>query len=390
MASLPAFLRRPAVVLVAFVAGVALGLSFANVREADRPTVPAPPPAAGGRPSSSPTKSSDVRLRVATFNVEVFLAPGVVGSTQLKRFEDDAARLAHAERIAAVIETLRPDVINLCEVITKESVELLVKILHEKGLTEYQGFHIENFDTFTGEDVAFLSRYPPDVVDGTAIRTIFSRGADSPWREKYSFEANGRTETKTASLTRNAVYYFTINGRKLGFFGLHLKAKPDDVESNAQRGAQAAVARRVIQQEIVARGYWPIVLGDLNDYDPDLEDRDATRNTQTQVLATLKDYDSTQPGAELMNVAERQPRVFDRHTNYWDFNNNNVVDPGDVNTMLDHILIPRECAGAIERAFISHSVPPDTTDHSPVVVDLNLAAFPSDAPPAWQPANSRP
>ncbi len=134
------------------------------------------------------------------------------------------------------------------------------------------------------------------------------------------------------------------------------------------------MARRLIRGEIVSRGYLPVVLGDLNDYDPDVPDRDDTRSTKTSVLASLKDFDSEQPGNELVNVAERIPRVEDRFTSHWDWNENGARDPQDVFTMIDHILLPAELMPYVERAFIARCVTLETSDHYPVVVDLSFPA----------------
>lgn len=326
-----------------------------------------------GLPTANTQAAEPTPLRIATFNAEILMAPGSRAG-QLQKFRFDYARRQHHERVADVIEVLRPDILNLPETTSKESVDLLIEILHEKGLTDYKGYHVDSNDSFTGMDVALITRLDPDVIDGKAIRTYFSGGDDPTWRQAFSFTEDGNRQTRTASISRNSVYFFTVAGRKLGFIGLHLKSNPDDVYSNARRTAEAQVARRIIRGEIVKRGYLPIVLGDLNDYDPDVEDRDDSRSTVTDVIASLKDYDSEQPGPELVNVAERITRVSDRYTSHWDWNENGADDPQDVHTMIDHILLPAELMPYVERAFIAHCVSLETSDHFPVVVDLKLPA----------------
>ncbi len=81
---------------------------------------------------------------------------------------------------------------------------------------------------------------------------------------------------------------------------------------------EMAVAQKIIREEIVKKGYKPIVLGDLNDYDPDVPDRDESRDTQTTVLKGLKDFDPDRRGDELVNAAVKMPRQTDRYTNLWD------------------------------------------------------------------------
>ncbi len=310
-------------------------------------------------------------LRIVTFNAEILTAPGVRAGT-LERYRFDYARGKHIERVADIVETLRPDILNLAEATSKEAVDQIVAILHEKGLDEYRGYHVECNDSFTGMDISCISRVEPDEVDGMKIRTFYSENDDPTWQQAFAFEEEGESKNSTASISRNGVYFFTVAGHKLGFLGLHLKSNPEDNYSNARRTAEAAVARRILRGEIAARGYLPIVLGDLNDYDPDVPDADNSRDTATNVLRDIKDFDSAQPGPELVNVASLIPRIADRYTSHWDWNENGAHDPGDVYTMIDHVLLPKELMPYVKRVFICRTVGAETSDHYPVVVDLLL------------------
>ena len=328
---------------------------------------------AGALPTRSAAVAEEsIALRIVTFNAEFLTAPRV-RQGNIQNYRLDHGRTQHLERVAHLIETLDADVFNLVEVISKEAVDQIVAILHEKGMADYRGYHIDSNDTFTALDIAVITKYPPDTIDGKSIRTYFSGGGDPTWRESFEFRGrNGRTIRDTTSLSRNSVYFITIGSYKLGFLGLHLKADPQDDYSNARRMAEAAVARRLLRGEIVERGYLPIVLGDLNDYDPDVPDRDTSRETSTTVLRDLKDFDPQRPGAELVNVAERVKRQADRYTSHWDWNENRAHDGDDVYTMIDHILLAKELMPYVTRAFIVHTVSLDTSDHYPVVVDLRL------------------
>jgi endonuclease/exonuclease/phosphatase family metal-dependent hydrolase len=321
------------------------------------------------------------RFRIVTFNVECLAAPNTRDS-RLPRFRWDVARCAHLERVASIVETLDADVVNLLEVTSAAAVHRLVRILHEKGLTDYQGYHVESEDGFTGFDVAVLTKWRPDSIEGVPIRCVFSPPGDPTWREKFTYrDQQGADRHGETSIQRNALYFITVAGHRLGFLGLHLKSDPSDAYANARRTAEAAVARRIIGQEIVARGYLPIVLGDLNDYDPDVPDRDPDRSTATQVLANLKDYDPTTPGPELFSAAQRIVRPADRYTCHWDRNENGAVDSDDVMTMIDHILLPARLMKSVQRVFVSHCSDLTTSDHWPVVVDLE---WPPDGPDADQ------
>ena len=322
--------------------------------------------------SASRSAAAETPLRIVTFNAEILTAPGIRAG-KLEKFRWDVARRAQFERVAAVIEALNPDVLNLVEVTSREGVDYLVKILHEKGLTAFRGYHVENNDGFTSMDVALISKIVPDKVDGQPIRTFYSKRDDPTWRQSYRSKSG--TGNNNTGIARHAVYLLTVGGHKLRFLGLHLKSNPSSDSANAKRTAQAEIAKRIIHQEIVGRGYLPIVLGDLNDYDPDVLDRDETRDTLTDVLRTLKDFDTKQPGPELENVAKLMPRQADRYTSVWDRNENRVRDPYDVLTMIDHILMPKELMPHVRRAFIFHSIALETSDHCAVVADLLLPSL---------------
>lgn len=315
-----------------------------------------------------------IPLRIMTFNAELLNAPGrTPGNLQKYRF--DYARRGHIERVAALIETLNPDILNLLEITSKEAVDQIVDVLHEKGLTEYEGYHIDSNDTFTALDVALITKFPVDKIDGKQIRTFYSADDDPTYRRSFRFKGrNGQMIDGSASLSRNSMYFLTIGGHKLGFLGLHLKSNPEDAYSNARRGAEAEIARQLVRAEIVDRGYLPIVLGDLNDYDPDVPDRDHTRAPKTAVIKDLKDFDTQRPGPELVNVIERVVRQSDRYSNHWDRNENGAHDDYDVYSMIDHILLAKELMPYVKRVFICHSVSDDVSDHYPVVVDLELPA----------------
>lgn len=310
-------------------------------------------------------------LRIMTFNAQLLAAPGT--SVNLPRFRSDAARQAHCERVAALIETLRPDILNLCEVNCRETVDYLVGILHERGLTEYCGYHVENADTYTGLDVALIARTPLDEPDGQPLRMFYSPVGDDTWRQPYlAPDDGGAIHERTTGISRNVVYYFTVSGHKLGLLGLHLRSHPGNTASDAQRTAEAKVAQRIVRNEIVARGYTPIVLGDLNDYDPDVPDRNESLSTKTTVLADIENYDPATPEPELVNAASRIVRRVDRYTSTWDRNENGAVDRDDALTMIDHILVYRDLMPAVRRVFISHLTDLNLSDHSPVIVDLDL------------------
>ncbi len=337
--------------------------------------------------AGDPNDSSCVRI--ACFNVESLTVPGEW--SRFARYRFPPGRMQHLEGVAAVVEVVNPDILVLSEVSSAESCVALAALLRDKGLGDFQSYHVDGRDGYTGFDVAFLSRVQPDKIQGRFIhlfapnptprlRDIQNGSAPLPWtaeRYKKPEEEGGDVEA-IAILKRHAVCFFSLFGHKLGLIGLHLKSNPSDAQANAQRMAEAAIVRRIVQREIVKREYSPILLGDLNDYDPDVEMADSTRKTQTSVLRLLKDIDPQRDGDELVNAAAHIPRVADRFSSHWDYNENGAADGDDVFTLIDHILLEKQLATGLTRAFICHANSLEISDHFPVIVDLDLSAIPSD------------
>jgi endonuclease/exonuclease/phosphatase family metal-dependent hydrolase len=341
--------------------------------------------AGGGAPAGG-----GATLRIACFNAENLAAPGE--ETRLTRFRFEPARRRHLEKVAAVIETLVPDILVMPEVVSAAGVDAVVRILHEKGLADYRGYHVDGRDKFSGFDVAVVSRIRPDTIDGESIHLYVpsrSQGRDDEqWlQQSMTAPAPDGDEAETAGgregrrggtvvLQRHAAAFFTVHGRKIGVLGVHLKSNPSSVQSNAQRSAETKIVREIVRRKMLAAGYLPIVLGDINDYDPDVPMADSFRKTQTTVLRDLKDLDPESEGDELVNAARFIPRVADRYTSHWDFNENGAPDGDDVFTMIDHVLVHRDLAPAIARVFICHATGLEISDHFPVVVDFDLAKLP--------------
>ena len=203
--------------------------------------------AGGGSPAGG-----GATLRIACFNAENLAAPGE--ETRLTRFRFEPARRRHLEKVAAVIETLVPDILVMPEVVSAAGVDAVVRILHEKGLADYRGYHVDGRDKFSGFDVAVVSRIRPDTIDGESIHLYVpsrSQGRDDEqWlQQTMTVPAPDGDEAETAGgregrrggtvvLQRHAAAFFTVHGRKIGVLGVHLKSNPSSVQSNAQRSAE--------------------------------------------------------------------------------------------------------------------------------------------------------
>ncbi|HAD59212.1 MAG TPA: hypothetical protein DCG12_08210, partial [Planctomycetaceae bacterium] len=77
--------------------------------------------------------------------------------------------MRHLEGVASVVEVVNPDILVLSEVSSPEAGEALAAVLREKGLGDFQSYHVDGRDSYTGFDVAFVSRVVPDIIEGKSI-----------------------------------------------------------------------------------------------------------------------------------------------------------------------------------------------------------------------------
>ena len=135
---------------------------------------------------SACTANAEQRIRIVTLNAQWLVY--TEDETDKDPWGPEYTLNEHFERIAGVIETLEPDIVNLVEATSKDAVEHLVAILHAKGLTDYKAYHIEYNDTGTKQDIAAITKLTPDTIDGKKIRKFYSSQAGQRWREQYSWQ----------------------------------------------------------------------------------------------------------------------------------------------------------------------------------------------------------
>ena len=283
--------------------------------------------------------SNTATLRIASFNLEWLVASA--DENRMDPWNDEASLEKHRHDLARILaKDVHADVVCVLESTSELALKKLVAKPELKSMG-YRIYHLESEDVTTGQDVAFLVRVPLDRVVG---------------KEFHDFRQESRDP-----LTKRAIIYLTAGKLKLGILGLHFLAHPDDAYRNRKRAEQAGVAARLIREEIVARGYTPIVLGDLNDFD------------NRKVIHILKDFDRKKPGDELFNSAEKIQPATERYSTYWDLNKNGRWDAGEPTSLIDHILLDKSLSTHLVKAEILH-VPKDgsVSDHWPVVVELTL------------------
>jgi len=266
----------------------------------------------------------------------------------------------HMKRVANLIIVSNPDIVNLIEV---ENIEALNtfndKFLKDRG---YMPYLIKGKDSYTGEDVALLTRIDPE--------------GDSIARDDRTAQIGAVKK----SVSKNYYAKMTVNNRKLALIGIHFLAQPNREDRRLQREAQAEVIRRLAEEQAAA-GYEVIVMGDFNDYDGEEACRDHIDSMPiTNVLQIVKSMDTGNPSDDLINAASFLPKA-NRYTALYDRNDNGKVDCPEELTSIDHILVSPGLKSAVELVEIPHAHDPfQVTDHYPVVVHLKLADTPSLAP----------
>lgn len=309
--------------------------------------------------SASSTSAADRRgdprqLSIATFNAR-FLFDGHApeGEAGFPWKNDPTEARLHVQEVAAILRDVSADIVHISEV---EDHETLKRLLLEIGDPTYRAFLVPGRDAFTRQNVGLISRIDPD----------------APLRRTDEW-ASGPGGGPRQGLPKNYAARITAGGLRLTLVGLHLLAFPGDPERAPRREAQAEVARRFSGEEGTSAGRLVIVLGDLNDVDPEVLDT-AGSTAITSVLEILRAVDPRVPEDDLMNPAALLAEE-DRFTAFVDRNRNGLDDGLAERTLTDHILLPGALAPAILRVEIYGGHDPlGPSDHFPLKVTLDLSS----------------
>ncbi len=297
-------------------------------------------------PEPPPTYQTE-GIRIATLNT-FFLFDGYGNEGQVTfphKGNPEAAR-RHRARIAQVLRTLNADLIMLQEV---ENRAVLQRMIDEDLPDLHYTVHfVQGHDTFTGQDVAVLSRLPVEKVGRTEER-VPVEGTDD-----------------TYGVSKNIWVRLYLGDLPTTIIGVHLLARPDDPRRKPRREAQAEVIRRLVERELAA-GRAVAVLGDFNDYDESIPDLNGHRPI-TRVLAIIKAAGPS-PDDDLYNVMAKVPQS-DRFTAFYDADEDWKVEWPELSA-IDHILLsPRLRARLREVHYAQIYDPRTVTDHFPIVVTL--------------------
>lgn len=273
-------------------------------------------------------------------------------------WKNDSDVEIHISHLADVINALKPDIMNICEVEGCDELDTLIG----KTDSSYNRYLIEGSDSATGQNVGMLTKIRPIIdLSRTDIRYDYPMA-----NTKCNYDGPAGSST----VSKNYITQITINDVKIVMIGVHLISMPTDPERCVKREAQALVLQSIIK-EYVKDDYEVILIGDLNDYDNSILDRNSNKPT-SQVLDILKGTDIDD--YTLYSVAETIPQS-ERFTNWWDSQNNCVNVENDY-AMIDHILVTPYLQKYITNTFIYQGYPEYCgkwdSDHYPLVVDFDF------------------
>lgn len=176
----------------------------------------------------------------------------------------------------------------------------------------------------------------------------------------------------SSGVSKNYYTTFQIDTMTVHLIGTHLLAYPTDVSRCASREAQASVLQDLIVSLLVGPNVGLIVMGDMNDYDAEIQDLNDDVPT-SMVLNILKGLSGTYANQyELKSVAELVSKD-QRYTDWWDKNDDCSSSLSEM-TMIDHFLVTLNLVDKITKVSFPHPYPEmcgsTNSDHYPIVVDF--------------------
>lgn len=302
------------------------------------------------------------RLTIMTFNAQFLWdgEPPEEGQVQFPWKGAPTEAQARMEKIAAIIRQCDPDIVNLVEVENLEALTMLNdRYLPGRG---YRPYLEKGRDTYTGQDVALLTRIDPE---GGSIRRD---------------DRKGQSSGASKSVSKNYIARFEVGGEKLALIGLHFLAQPNREDRRPEREAQSDAIRKIALEE-AGEGYQVVIAGDFNDYDGSADSADHIDSSPiTLVLSSLRAMNPATDADDLINAARFAPKP-ERYTAFWDQNDNGRIEADREFTSIDHILISRALEDNVRGVRFVHSHDPrELSDHFPILLFLEFG------PAASQPA----
>lgn len=313
--------------------------------------------------SNNDFRPNNNKLRVVQYNMEWLFTdyyknadcPGNGCSWQ-----NDTAIVSHIQHLSNVVNTLQPDIINVCEVQGCNELNSIVQ--YTSNL--YTPYLIKGTDTSTGQNVGLLTKIDPLT---NLYRTDIKANYPIP-----DSKCNYTGTPGQHSVSKNYITELFINHINIALISSHFLSIPTDPDRCAKREAQALVMQQVIR-DYIHKDFEIIFIGDLNDYDNEYLDLNSNL-PNSQVLDILKG--SFTPDYTLFSVLESIPQNL-RFSNWWD-SQNNCKNLTQNYAMIDHILTTSYLKSHIVNAFVYHGYQEFCgkmdSDHYPLVVDFDFSS----------------
>lgn len=306
-------------------------------------------------------------LRIMQYNVEwlfidYYASSDCPGNGCTWKNQSDA--FIHLNFVANVIDTIKPDIINFCEVEGCDELNILNNVLNTGN---YLPYLIKGTDTSTGQNVGMLTQIDP----------VLSLYRDET-RYNYPITDSNCGYTGNPSSTGVSKHYITefyINNINIAFIAAHLIAIPTDSSRCAQREAQASVLQNVIYNYI-QKGYEIVMIGDFNDYDAEIPDINNNK-PKSMVLDILKGNNGTYKGLYQLYSVGSNITQEERYSDWWDSDNNCNTNTVNDLSVIDHILVSSNLKKYINNVFLYHGYTEYcgkiNSDHYPLVIDLEFS-----------------
>ena len=306
-------------------------------------------------------------FRLVQFNVEwlfmnYYAAAKCPGSGCPWANETEAS--THFDYIAKVVDTLNPDIMNLCEVEGIDELNLLRSRMTNGA--DYLANLIPGTDTATGQNVGLLTK--PDWVLKTPLFRTEERVAYPLAGSNCGYTgANG-----TVGVSKHYLTEFVFYDRPTLFVGAHLLAYPEDPTRCAEREAQAQVLQNYIVEYLKNRDAEVIVLGDFNDFDGSVVDANGNLPI-SHALDILKGVNGDKAGKYLLKSSAEWVFKEERYSDWWDKDASCISSPDEF-SMIDHVLLTPGLFEKIKSVGFYHGYEEFcgkyNSDHYPVFIDF--------------------
>jgi len=272
----------------------------------------------------------------------------------------------HLNVVDQDLKSTNADIIMIEEVQDCVALQCVIEAMGDKT---YKPYLIKGTDSSTMQNVGMISRVDPR-------EPVFRSEARATIQSSSSYCGSVPDPSYNSGISKHVMGRFTINSIPIFILGVHFLSQPTNPSQCIKRECQASVARQLIAQEFLGTNSSEIaseviVLGDFNDYDADVLDKND--NVPTSRVSTFIKYNVNNQQV-LWNVADHVPRA-ERFSDWWDKNNLCYIRSEDL-SMIDHIFVSRAIYDNLKVVKFWNSVDNSCgtyrSDHYAVQIDIDM------------------